>query len=139
MPLHGKSLGPKIMNDATNGGALNAVSRTASFDTDWVSAAGAQYVAFWIVADETAGSGTFDIDVECSPDGGTSVFDMPQDLNSETKAAFTQITADINAMRMFRLPPSGADTNMRLRLEFTAASSPTYTLTVYYSLFFPGN
>ena len=138
MAFSGRSKGPTLFSIAADNLDVNAVSHTASFDTNWVGLSGAQYIAIWLKMDETAGSGTFDIDVEVSDDNGTTVFDMPQDLNSETKAAFTQVTGDINALRMWRLPPSGPDSNMKLRLEFTAASSPTYTITARYSLFYPG-
>lgn len=136
MGLHGTSLGPKLMNIST-GAALNATSHTASFDTEWVGVGGAERVAFWIKADETAGTGTYDIDVEVSDDAGTTVFDMPNTFDSETKAQFTQLAADINVVRWWYLPATGADSNMQVRLEFIAASSPTYTFTVRYSLFYP--
>jgi hypothetical protein len=136
MALHGRSSGPKIVNDSA-GTALSAVSKTASFDTAWVSCAGAQYISWWIVADETAGSGTFDVDVECTPDNGTTVFEMPQALDSETVAEFGQFTGDINTVMTWQLPACGPDSDFKVRLEFTAASSPTFSFTVYYSLFYP--
>ena len=130
--LSGRSLGPKIINDS-NGLPINVKEYTATFDTAWVGASGARFISFWIVSDRTAGSGTFDFDVECSPDSGTTIFDMPQALDSTTVAEFDQFGADKNEVMTWQLPANGGG-DFVVRLEATAASSPTNNFTIYYSL-----
>ena len=139
MPLHGKSSGPKFLQ--VSGADINSTVHTADFDTDWKGCAGAQRVCIWVNVVAASGtSPTLDIDLEATPDNGTTVCEFPQAANSQTVADLAQLTTTGNtACKWFELPPSGPDSQMKFRLECDlGGTTPSFTLKVWYSLFYPG-
>ena len=126
---------------------LNAVAKTATFDSEWIDIGAADTFGFIIIATVTGTSPTLDIDVECSHDNGTTAAgDYPAFLNVEAGdsaesgiasagiAEFAQITATGNTMKFFKsFFPEGSSSglNARVRLEFTiGGTNPSFTLTV---------
>ena len=129
------------------GTTLNGVAKTASFDSEWIDIGAADIFGFIVVATVTGTSPTLDIDVEATPDGGTTVYDYPAFLNVEAGdsaesgiasagiADFAQITATGNTAKFFpAFLPDGASggLNPQVRLECTiGGTNPSFTLTIF--------
>jgi hypothetical protein len=115
---------------------INAVAKTATFDTDWVDVGNTEWFGLYIETESSSGtSPTLDIDVEGTIDGGTTVLqDYPAAENSQTGAAMTQITGDTVAFKAWRnFFPVGASggLNGRVRFEVTiGGTSPSFTCTM---------
>lgn len=126
MGLSSTSFGPTIMNDSS-GNPLNALNKTATFDTDWYSTGGCSRIG--IIVSATVTSGTADIDFELSPDGGTTVLEVfPDGANSQTQADMAQITATgVTAIWHEVAFPQA----MRWRLEVTLATTPDIDFTIW--------
>jgi hypothetical protein len=117
----------------SDGTELNAlVSQTATFQSETLNLG--EFEEFGTILDwiETSGTGTYTVTVEISPDGGTTWWSMPEGLNSETAAGMTAVSATGKAAEFWKNPLPN-NTNARVRFVFTAASSPTYTITAYIS------
>lgn len=90
---------------------------TADFDTDWVAPKGATRIGVWVdISAEDSASATTDIDIEQSPDKGTTFIDMPQSANSQTGADLAQITATGTSFIWFE--HCGDSEFTRIRAEF---------------------
>ncbi len=119
----------RLLKDSA-GVVLDTVEKTATFNSEAFSIGEFEEFGLMNVYDETSGSGTWDVTVQVSPNGGTDWFSMPAAVNSQTAASMTQITADGNDIKNSHNPLPN-NSNARARFVFTAASSPTYNITSY--------
>jgi len=105
-----------------DGSDLNGqeVNSATSFDTNEINPGGARRVGLFVnIASEDSSSGTLDIDLEYSPDKGTTWVDLPQGNDTETVAELAQFTATGSKFRWFELCAEAQFS--RLRGEFTQA------------------
>jgi len=125
------SFGPTKIKTAA-GAVIDGVTHSASFDTEWLSASGAQRIGFIISAASSTSSPTWDADLEFSPDGGTTVVvSPPEGMASETAADIQQLAGDGTVMKQYEIV-GVANKNARWRLEVTYGGSGGSDLTVWY-------
>lgn len=81
--------------DDSAGVLVTAAAQTADFTSEIIKVSGCDRFGFWFVITPVSGTTpTLDITVETSFDNGTVWIPFyPNDLNSQTAASFTQITA----------------------------------------------
>lgn len=97
------------------------VDSATTFDTKWVAPKGAARVGLFVnIASEDSAAGTLDIDLEQSPDKGTTFTGMPVSANSETEASLAQFTAVGSKYKWWE--HCGDAEFTRIRGEFTQAS-----------------
>ena len=96
---------------------------TVTIDTKAVAPKGAQRVGFFVnVSAEDSASATVAIDIQWSPDKGTTWVDMPQAENSQTKASLASITATGSQFKWFQMI---GDNNARVRANMAVAGHTT--------------
>jgi hypothetical protein len=120
---------------AVNG--LTVTGQTADFDTLAVAPKGAARVGLFVnVSAEDSASATIDIDIEQSPDKGTTYIDMPQSANSQTGADLTQITATGSSYIWFEHCGDAEFTRIRGEFDIDAGTdSDTLTFGPSYWIF----
>jgi hypothetical protein len=105
------------------------VTGSGTVNTKAVAPKGAKRVAFFLnISAEDSASATTDIDIQISPDQGTTWVDMPQSANSETKASLAQYTTAKSAIKWFEVTGDGLHTRVRANIV-TAGHTATDTLT----------
>lgn len=120
------SVGPFIMNDSA-GASLNAVSKSATFNTAWYSPGGSDVLCAYVTI-ASASSANFALTVEVSPDGGTTNYSLPATLNSETSAAMAAFTANGNFHECWEISyPVGSGPRYRFVVTRTGGSA-TFTV-----------
>lgn len=108
----------------TTGVALNTKVYTSASVVDSLAVApkGASRVGlFFNLAAEDSASSTIDIDIEQSPDKGTTWVGMPISANSETEAALAQFTAVGSKFKWW--DHCGDSQYTKIRAEITIAGS----------------
>ena len=108
--------GGTILEGATATGSVTV-------DTKAVAPKGANRVGFFVnISAEDSASATTDIDIQWSPDKGTTWVDMPGATNSETKASLAQFTATGTKFKWFEMI---GDNNVRVRANMVVAGHTT--------------
>ncbi len=96
---------------------------TVEINSKAVAPKGASRVGFFVnVSAEDSASATVAVDIEWSPDKGTTWVDLPQAENSQTKASLASITVTGSYFKWFQLI---GDNNVRLRAEISVAGHTT--------------
>lgn len=112
---------------ALSGSELDSAS---TYDTAWVAPKGARRVGLFVnIASEDSAAGTLDIDIEQSPDKGTTVVGMPISANSETEASLAQFTAVGSKFKWWEHCGDAQFTRIRAELtqgSLTASEGFTY-------------
>lgn len=128
-----------LQDDASPGVELGGTTRTSTFNSETLDIS--EYDRWGVALDVSAAAGTTDIKVQTSYDGGTTWEDhYPRSVDSETQAAFAQITTSAIETSKFwdrMVPPEkpnaphreGTTFQPRVRLVFTQASTPSITFT----------
>ncbi len=83
---------------------------------------------FFNLSAEDSASATVDIDIQYSPDKGTTWVDMPQGINSETKASLAQFTAVGSKTKWFEVCNDGEFSRVRANVV-VAGHTATDTIT----------
>lgn len=97
------------------------VDSATTFDTDEVNPGGATRIGLFVnIASEDSSAATLDIDIEYSPDKGTTWVPLPQAEDTETEAELAQFTATGTKFRWFEVCAESQFS--RIRGEFTQAS-----------------
>lgn len=129
----------------SSGDPIEGETKTTTFQSESLQLKGYLFVGLFLkVSSVTGSSPEFDVDVEISPDNGTTWYNMPQDINSTTQAAMTQLTAAGQEFKMFAVPAlATADTepgvNAVVRFVFTiAGTSPSFDVDHARYCFFAG-
>lgn len=131
MPI---GLNRELKNDA--GAKFSAAALTATDNSESLRVYGLDTVGLAIDLPTVSGtSPTLDIKVEISFDGGTNWAEFPDDVNSETQATFTQITAAGDVSKYWTIPfatekDDDAGKYPLVRFVFTVGgTNPSFTFT----------
>ena len=105
------------------------ITGTGTINTEAKAPKGARLVgAFFNLSAEDSASSTVDIDIQFSPDKGTTWVDMPTAVNSETKASLAQFTAIGSKYKFFEANFDGEFSRIRANVV-VAGSTATDTIT----------
>ena len=119
----------RILKDSSGNG-LNALQKTTTFESEALLLG--EFDEFGIIIKwvEDSGTGNYTVKPQYSPDSGSTWWDMPEGLNTETAAGMAAVSATGWSAEHWRnLLPNHK--NVRTRFVFTAASSPTFSITAY--------
>lgn len=111
-----------------NATAITGVQFTATFTTEWLSLGHFDEIGWAIDVTEDSGSGTFTGTMVWTPDkdaASPNVYDVTDGLNSQTASTSAAISATGNANEQYKL---SLYPGAYVRMVWTAASSPTYTV-----------
>jgi len=134
------------LNDSA-GTLVTAAAHTADFTSEIIPVSGCDRFGFWFIITPVSGTTpTLDIELQTSFDNGSVWIPFyPSDLNSQTTASFTQITAASTGVSKYydryvpRLKPGRNPGNAGaaeqpipvVRLNFdTGGTSPSFTFTL---------
>jgi hypothetical protein len=116
-----------VSGNKLSGTELNSAS---VFDTSWAAPKGAARIgAFINIASEDSSAGTLDVDIEFSPNGGTTAVGFPISANSETEASLAQFAATGSKYKWWEACVDGQYSRVRAELTqaaLTASEGFTY-------------
>jgi len=105
----------KVDGVLLSGTEVNSATET---NTDAAAPKGAARVGVFInIATEDSSDGTLDVDIEQSPDKGTTWVNMPQSADSETVADLAQFTATGSKFAWFEHCGDAEFTRVRAELD----------------------
>lgn len=125
---------------ASTSAVLDQDTRTATFQSQAYNLSDSEWFGLYLKLENISGtSPTLDVNVQFSPDGGTTWSSIyPDGENSETNAALAQVTgsSDVEVMRYWRnivpLQATGSGLNPQIRFNFTfGGTSPSYDITAH--------
>ena len=113
------------------------ITATPTINTLGVNPKGADRVGFFInLALEDSASSTIAVDIQFSPDKGTTWVDMPEGMNSQTKATLASITTTGSSYESWEINVEAQFTRLRANVVVGGSTaSDTITLGPCYWIF----